>query len=79
MKQTYQYSPSKAIFLDVDGVLNNIRWAEDMERLNLDDMDFGIVSEHPLDDGAWIDKPGPYYEQWLLDNASRYCVGYHYT
>lgn len=32
MKQTYQYSPSKAIFLDVDGVLNNIRWAEDMER-----------------------------------------------
>lgn len=32
MKQTYQYSPRKAIFLDVDGVLNNIRWAEDMER-----------------------------------------------
>ena len=32
MKQTYQYSPSKAIFLDVDGVLNNIRWAENMER-----------------------------------------------
>ena len=24
---------------------------------NLDDMDFGIVSDHPLDDGAWIDKP----------------------
>ena len=46
---------------------------------NLDDMDFGIVSDHPLDDGAWIDKPGPYYEQWLLDNASRYCIGYYYT
>lgn len=41
---------------------------------NLDDWDFGFVSDEPWNDN-WGDY-GNYYEYWLLDRMKNHCVGY---
>lgn len=45
---------------------------------NLDDWDFGFVSDLPWDDGWW-DSKSPYYQYWLLTHMESHCVGYHYV
>lgn len=44
---------------------------------NLDDWDFGFVTDEP-----WIEdwtKEHPYYEYWMLSRMENYCCGYEHT
>lgn len=41
---------------------------------NLDDWDFGFVS-----DTEWSECNDPYYEFWLMMNMEKHCVGYRHT
>lgn len=45
---------------------------------NLDDWDFGFVSDTDWKDGWW-DDTGSYFEHWLLNNMSCHCVGYEHV
>lgn len=45
---------------------------------NLDDIDFGIMTETEWTDGWW-DNNAPYYQHWLLNNMSNHCVGYEHV
>lgn len=45
---------------------------------NLDDWDFGFVTDTAWDDGWWDDN-GTYYEYWLLSRMDNHCVGYQHT
>ena len=45
---------------------------------NLDDMDFGIVTEKEWNQDGW-DDDDPYYESWLLYRMDAHCVGYTHT
>lgn len=44
---------------------------------NLDDWDFGFVSDVEWDD-SWEDSHR-YYEYWLLNHMGMRCVGYEHT
>lgn len=63
--------------LELTGML---RWDDLWEAgFNLDDWDFGFVS-----DNEWIpywegQGGSHYYEEWLLDQMEGYCVGYNHT
>ncbi len=41
---------------------------------DLDDWDFGFVSDTP-----WDDDSRTFYQVWLLDRMDWYCVGYRHT
>lgn len=45
---------------------------------NLDDWDFGFVSDTKWD-GDWFGDNGRYYEYWLLTRMESHCVGYRHT
>lgn len=45
---------------------------------DLDDWDFGFVSDTPWTD-SWWDGNGHYYEEWLLNHMDYHCVGYEHT
>lgn len=44
---------------------------------DLDDMDFGFVTDKEWKQDGWDDND-PYYESWLLFRAEQYCVGYEH-
>jgi hypothetical protein len=44
---------------------------------DLDDMDFGFVSDSEWTDGWWVGEAS-YYEHWLLNRMESYCVGYQH-
>lgn len=44
---------------------------------DLDDMDFGFVSDTEWSDGWWSDQ-AHYYEHWLLHRMETHCVGYQH-
>lgn len=44
---------------------------------DLDDMDFGFVSDSEWTDGWWVAEAS-YYEHWLLNQMESYCVGYQH-
>lgn len=45
---------------------------------NLDDWDFGFVSDEKWTEGWWNNE-APYYEFWLLNRMEAHCVGYRET
>ena len=49
---------------------------------DLDDWDFGFVTNKEIDNEAlgygWGSET-PYYEHWLLQHAENYCVGYRHV
>lgn len=45
---------------------------------NLDDWDFGFVSDTEWD-GSWGCSDGNYYEWWLLEKMENYCCGYEHV
>lgn len=46
---------------------------------DLDDWDFGFVSDEPWSEEGWFSDQTPYYEYWLLDRMANCCVGYKHT
>ena len=50
-------------------------WNADFD---LDDWDFGFVSDAEWSDG-WLDNAAPYFEYWLLSRMESHCVGYRHT
>ena len=46
---------------------------------NLDDLDFGFVSDSEWSEAAGCSAEGPYYEYWLMSHAGNHCVGYDHT
>ena len=44
---------------------------------NLDDWDFGFVTDHEWDSDWGSDHP--YYEYWFLTRMDNYCAGYEHT
>jgi hypothetical protein len=46
---------------------------------NLDDWDFGFVSDTPWVEDGWWDNHAPYFEYWLLNRMGSHCVGYEHT
>ena len=46
---------------------------------DLDDWDFGFVSDEPWSKEGWFSKKGSFYEYWILSRMERYCVGYKHT
>ena len=46
---------------------------------NLDDWDFGFVSDKEFSEG-WMDGDDHrYYEYWILSRMAAHCVGYEHT
>lgn len=45
---------------------------------DLDDMDFGIMTDREWNIDGWDDED-PYYESWLLYRMDQHCVGYTHT
>jgi hypothetical protein len=45
---------------------------------NLDDMDFGFVSDTEWL-GGWFLTGSPYYQNWLLTRMDDYCAGYQHV
>ena len=45
---------------------------------NLDDMDFGFVSDTEWSDD-WFESGSPYYQHWMLTRMDDYCVGYEHV
>lgn len=45
---------------------------------NLDDWDFGFMTDREWNEEAWFCS-GPYYEYWLLQHMINHCVGYSHT
>ena len=45
---------------------------------DLDDWDFGFVSDTEWSDGWWGSK-APYFEYWLLSRMEDHCVGYQHV
>ena len=45
---------------------------------NLDDMDFGFVSDTEWSDD-WFEEGTPYYQHWILYRMDDYCVGYEHV
>lgn len=45
---------------------------------NLDDWDFGFVSDTEWN-GSWGYNDGNYYEWWLLNHMENHCVGYEHV
>ena len=46
---------------------------------DLDDWDFGFVSDTEWSESGWFDGSASYYEYFLLDRMANYCVGYKHT
>lgn len=46
---------------------------------NLDDWDFGFVSDTEWHEDGWWSSTSSYYEYWLLDRMTNCCVGYKHT
>ena len=49
----------------------NALWKAGFE---LDDWDFGFVSDTEWTDGWW-GKKAPYYEHWMMTNMGSHCLG----
>ena len=71
-------------FFDTDEELLELTGIPEIESLgdagfNLDDWDFGFVSDQEWS-GYW-DGGGDshYYEEWLLNHMECHCVGYEHT
>lgn len=45
---------------------------------NLDDWDFGFVSDTEWVDGWCLNSNCHYYEEWLLDHMDAHCIGYNH-
>ena len=45
---------------------------------NLDDWDFGFVSDTEWNEDWWSNN-APYYQFWMLDRMSSHCVGYEHV
>lgn len=46
---------------------------------DLDDWDFGFVSDTEWRKDGWFSGSGPFYEYWILNRMRDYCVGYKHT
>ena len=46
---------------------------------DLDDWDFGFVSDTEWHEDGWWSSTSSYYEYWLLDRMANCCVGYKHT
>jgi hypothetical protein len=46
---------------------------------NLDDWDFGFVSNTPWVEDGWWNNDDTYYEYWLLTRMKSHCVGYEHV
>lgn len=46
---------------------------------DLDDWDFGFVSDKPWSKEGWFSGKGSFYEYWVLSRMESYCVGYKHT
>lgn len=46
---------------------------------DLDDWDFGFVSDTPWVEEGWWNNDAPYFEYWLLSHMNSHCVGYEHT
>ena len=46
---------------------------------DLDDWDFGFVSDKPWSEEGWFSDKGSFYEYWVLSRMESYCVGYKHT
>lgn len=46
---------------------------------DLDDWDFGFVSDTEWSEDGWFTAGGSYFEHWLLDRMRNHCVGYKHT
>lgn len=46
---------------------------------NLDDWDFGFVCDEIWAEDGWYNGDSRYFEHWLLDRMSSYCVGYDHV
>ena len=46
---------------------------------DLDDWDFGFVSDTEWHEDGWLSSNSSYYEYWLLDRMANCCVGYKHT
>lgn len=48
---------------------------------NLDDWDFGLVSDEEWDEDGWWNDPEEvrYYVYWLMTSMDHHCVGYGHT
>lgn len=46
---------------------------------NLDDWDFGFVSNDEWNADGWPFGDGPLHQCWLLERMGNYCVGYEHT
>lgn len=75
MRKTVTFFDTRKDLLELTGL-------HDMDSLweagfNLDDWDFGFVSDTEWSDD-WFDGC-PYFEYWLLTHMDRHCVGYEHT
>ena len=69
-------------FFETEGELLQLTGLPDRDALwdadfNLDDWDFGFVSDEYWNED-W-DDVHPYYEYWLLTRMDNHCVGYEHT
>ena len=46
---------------------------------DLDDWDFGFVSDTEWSEDGWYEGKSPFYEYFILDRMENYCVGYKHT
>lgn len=46
---------------------------------DLDDWDFGFVSDREWNEDVWWNAGGEYHEFWLLSRMGSHCVGYKHT
>lgn len=46
---------------------------------DLDDWDFGFVSDKPWSEEGWFSGKGSFYEYWVLSRMESYYVGYKHT
>ncbi len=76
MKSTVTFFDSAEDLLELTGLPNeNELWVAGFD---LDDMDFGFVSDNEWTDG-WYVAEATYYEHWLLSMMEGHCIGYrHY-
>lgn len=60
---------------EITGLTASALWSNGF---NLDDMDFGFVSDTEWSDD-WYEGPSPYYQWWLLTHMDGHCVGYQHV
>lgn len=46
---------------------------------DLDDWDFGFISDKEWDEDGWYEGKSPFYEYFILNRMGNYCVGYKHT